>query len=38
MNEKPNQVQPAPFTAATISGDELEIQMPKMSVVALEVV
>jgi alpha-N-arabinofuranosidase len=35
--EKPNEMKPAAFTGATISGDELEIQVPKMSVVALEV-
>jgi alpha-N-arabinofuranosidase len=36
--QKPNAVKPAPFTGATISGEELEIQVPKMSVVVLEVV
>ncbi len=36
--EKPNEVKPAAFSGATISGDELEIQVPKMSVVALEII
>ena len=36
--EKPNKVQPAVFTGATISGEELNIRVPKMSVVALEII
>jgi alpha-L-arabinofuranosidase len=36
--QKPNEVKPAAFTGATISGEELEIQVPKLSVVVLEVV
>jgi len=35
--EAPNAVQPAVFSGARLSGDGLEITMPKMSVVALEV-
>ena len=35
--EQPNQVQPQPFSAAQLAGDELSIRLPKMSVVALEV-
>jgi alpha-N-arabinofuranosidase len=36
--EKPNEVKPVAFTGATISGEELTIQIPKMSVVALEII
>jgi alpha-N-arabinofuranosidase len=36
--QQPNAVKPTAFTGATISGEELEIQAPKMSVVVLEVV
>ena len=35
--DNPNAVQPAAFSGARLSGDGLEITMPKMSVVALEV-
>jgi alpha-N-arabinofuranosidase len=35
--EAPNAVQPAAFSGAHLSGEGLEITMPKMSVVALEV-
>lgn len=36
--EKPNVVTPKPFTGAKVTGEELEITMPKMSVVVVEVV
>jgi alpha-L-arabinofuranosidase len=35
--EQPNIVEPKPFNGATVNGDGLEITMPKMSVVVLEV-
>lgn len=35
--ENPHTVQPANFTGATLSADALEVNMPKMSVVALEI-
>jgi len=35
--EAPNAVQPAAFSGARLSGEELEITMPRMSVVVLEV-
>ena len=35
--EAPNAVQPAAFSGARLSGEGLEITMPRMSVVALEV-
>jgi alpha-N-arabinofuranosidase len=35
--EAPNAVQPVAFGGARLSGEELEITMPRMSVVVLEV-
>ena len=35
--EKPNEVKPHEFSGAQVSGDGLEIALPKMSVVVLEV-
>jgi len=36
--EKPDQVKPKEFSGAQVSGEGLQISMPKMSVVALEVI
>jgi len=36
--ENPNKVKPQAFSGATVSGEGLEISVPKMSVVALEVI
>jgi alpha-L-arabinofuranosidase len=35
--EKPDEVAPKAFSGATLSGDELKVLLPKMSVVALEI-
>ena len=35
--DRPNAVRPSEFTGATLNADGLEVQLPKMSVVALEI-
>ncbi len=36
--EQPNTVAPRPFAAAKLGGDHLEVTLPRMSVVSLEIV